>query len=194
MAATADPTFFATPALFRRWLKQHCAGAQQLWVGYHKVGAATPSMTWQQSVDQALCFGWIDGIRKSIDRDRYMIRFSPRKPGSSWSAVNIKRVNELIEQGLMMPTGLTAFAARKENRSGIYSYEQRSADLPDIYLKRMHANRAAAAFFLAQAPSYRKKVIWWVVSAKQEATRLRRLEQLIADSANGLQIGQFAAR
>ena len=123
-----------------------------------------------------------------------MIRFTPRKPASTWSAVNIKRINELTEQGLMMPPGLKAFAARKENRSGIYSYEQRSADLPDIYLKRMRANRAAAAFFSAQAPSYRKKVIWWVVSAKQEATRLRRLEQLIATSAKGLQLEQFAAR
>jgi uncharacterized protein YdeI (YjbR/CyaY-like superfamily) len=192
--ATADPSFFATPALFRRWLKQHCASARQLWVGYHKVGAMTPNLTWQQSVDQALCFGWIDGVRKNIDRNRYMIRFTPRKPASTWSAVNIKRVNELIEQGLMMPHGLKAFEARKENRSGIYSYEQRSADLPDIYLKRMRANRAAAAFFSAQVPSYRKKVIWWVVSAKQEATRLRRLEQLIADSSNRLLIQQFAAR
>jgi uncharacterized protein YdeI (YjbR/CyaY-like superfamily) len=192
--ATADPTFFATPALFRRWLKQHGASAQHLWVGYHKVGVVTPSLTWQQSVDQALCFGWIDGIRKNIDRDRYMIRFTPRKPASTWSAVNIKRVNELIEQGLMMPCGLKAFEARKENRSGIYSYEQRSVDLPGIYLKRMRANRSANAFFSSQALSYRKKVIWWVVSAKQEATRLRRLEQLIAESSNGLLIAQFAPR
>jgi uncharacterized protein YdeI (YjbR/CyaY-like superfamily) len=189
-----ETRFFRTPAEFRAWLAEYHATATEIGVVFHSKASGRPTMTWSEAVDQALCFGWIDGVRKNIDRNRYMIRFTPRKPVSTWSAVNIKRVNELIEQGLMMPRGLKAFEARKENRSGIYSYEQRPADLPDIYLKRMRRNRAAAAFFSAQAPSYRKKVIWWVVSAKQEATRLRRLEQLIADSSNGLLIGQFASR
>jgi uncharacterized protein YdeI (YjbR/CyaY-like superfamily) len=136
-------------------------------------------------VDQALCFGWIDGIRKSIDEVSYTIRFSPRRSGSTWSAVNIKRAGELIDQGLMHPAGLRAFEARQENRSGIYSYEQRSDQLPEEYDRLLRQNKAAWDFFQAQAAWYRKAAWWWVVSAKKEATRIKRLEQLIEDSANG---------
>jgi uncharacterized protein YdeI (YjbR/CyaY-like superfamily) len=150
-----------------------------------------PSITWPQSVDEALCFGWIDGIRKSIDDVSYKIRFTPRRARSIWSAVNIKRVEELVNQGLMRPAGLKAFEARLENRSGIYSYEQRSPELPVQYEKKLKKNVAAWKFFQAQSPSYRKAVNWYVLSARKEETRLKRLGQLIEDSAQGRRIPQF---
>lgn len=158
------------------------------------MNSGKPSITWPQSVDEALCSGWIDGIRKSLDEISYIIRFTPRRPNSVWSAVNIQRAEALIEQGRMQPAGLQAFAARKENRSGIYSYEQRSATLVEPYATRLRANAAAWAFFQAQRASYQKAANWWVVSAKQEATRLKRLEQLIADSAQGRTISPFTRR
>jgi uncharacterized protein YdeI (YjbR/CyaY-like superfamily) len=185
--------FFKTPAAFRKWFETHHASETELWVGFYKKDSGKASITWPQSVDEALCFGWIDGLRKSIDEVSYKIRFTPRKPRSIWSAVNIKRAGELMEQGLMSPAGLTAFAAREENRSGIYSYEQRSAELPDQYGKKLKQNPAAWKFFQAQPASYRKAANWWVVSAKQEETRLKRLEKLIEDSANGRTIRQFTA-
>jgi uncharacterized protein YdeI (YjbR/CyaY-like superfamily) len=178
-------TYFKSPADFRKWLETHSAAAQELWVGFYKKGSGKPSVTWPESVDQALCFGWIDGLRKTVDETRYKIRFSPRRRGSIWSAINIKRAGELIEEGLMHPAGLKAFEARKEYRSGIYSYEQRSADLDGVYEKKFKQNKAAWEFFQKQPPSYRKKAIWWVVSAKTEATRLKRLAKLIEDSAQG---------
>ncbi len=183
--------FFKSSSDLRQWLEAQHATAQELWVGYYKKGTGRPSITWPESVDQALCFGWIDGIRKSIDDVSYTIRFSPRKPGSTWSAVNIKRVEELAGQGLMRPAGLTAFEARKDNKSGIYSYEQRSAALPAPYEKTLRKNTAAWKFFQAQPASYRKAAYWWVVSARQEATRLKRLDQLIEYSAHGRTIPQF---
>lgn len=185
------PTFFSTPADFRRWLEAHHATETELLVGFYKVSSGQPSITWPESVDQALCFGWIDGLRKRVDDERYTIRFTPRKPASTWSAVNIKRVQELTQLGLMAPAGLKAFEARQENRSGIYSYEQRTAELPAEYEKALKANRAAWTFFQAQPASYRKAAMWWIVSAKQEATRLKRLEQLIDLSAHEQQIPQF---
>lgn len=163
----------------------------QQWVGFYKKDSGKASITWPQSVDEALCFGWIDGIRKSIDQVSYKIRFTPRKPRSIWSTVNIKRAGELAEQGLMQPAGLKAFAARRENRSGIYSYEQRSAELPAVYAGKLNKNAAAWKFFQSQPPSYRKAVNWWVVSAKKEETRLKRLDTLIEDSAAGRTIPQF---
>ena len=162
-------------------------------MGYYKKDSGKTSITWPQSVDEALCFGWIDGIRKSIDETRYMIRFTPRKSRSIWSAVNIKRAGELIEQGVMQPAGLKAFAAREENRSGIYSYEQRSPELPDQYRKLLRKNSRAVKFFDAQPPSYRKAANWWVQSAKKEETRLTRLGELISLSARGERIPQFVA-
>ena len=186
-------TFFKSPGEFRKWLEKHHATARELWVGYYKKGSGKPSMTWPESVDEALCFGWIDGIRKSVDEDSYTIRFTPRKPGSTWSSVNIKRVQELSEKGLMQPAGLEAFAARKEYRSGIYSYEQRGDQLPEPYAAGLRKNKAAWDFFQAQPPSYRKAAYWWVVGAKKEETRLKRLEQLIEASAGGRRIGQFLA-
>lgn len=138
-----------------------------------------------ESVDQALCFAWIDGVRKRIDDDGYMIRFSPRKPTSIWSSINTARAKELIKLGLMHPVGLKAFKARKEYRSGIYSYEQRSAELVGPYSGKLKRNKAAWSFFQAQPPSYRKMMKWWIVSAKQEETRLKRLNSLIEESAAG---------
>jgi uncharacterized protein YdeI (YjbR/CyaY-like superfamily) len=176
--------YFKSAHDFRRWLEKNHATMQELWVGYYKKSSQQPSMTWPESVDEALCFGWIDGIRRSVDDLRYTIRFTPRRRGSIWSAVNIKRARELSDKGLMKPPGMAAFGARTENRSGIYSYEQRSANLDGPYEKKLRQNKAAWDFFYAQPPSYRKAIGWWVVSAKQEATRLKRLKKLIEESAN----------
>ncbi|MGH9388500.1 MAG: YdeI/OmpD-associated family protein [Vicinamibacteria bacterium] len=179
--------FFETPAHFRKWLEANHEKASELWVGFYKVGGK-PSITWHESVREALSFGWIDGVRKSVDEGSYTIRFSPRKPSSVWSAINVRIAKELIEEGRMLPAGLRAFEARKENRSGIYSYENRPQTLPDAYEKKLRKNGAAWKTFQAQPPWYRRTVTWWVVSAKKEETRLKRLEQLIADSAKGLTI------
>jgi uncharacterized protein YdeI (YjbR/CyaY-like superfamily) len=183
--------FFKSPPDFRKWLEANHARATELWVGFYKKDSGKPSITWPQSVDEALCFGWIDGIRKSIDDVSYKIRFTPRKPRSIWSAVNIKRTQELIDQRRMRPAGLKAFQAREENRSGIYSYEQRLPELPDPYGQQLKKNSAAWKFFHAQTPSYRRAASWWVVNAKKEETRLKRLEKLIEHSAKGRTIPQF---
>ena len=177
--------YFTTPSDFRRWLEKNHAIRQELLVGYHKKNSRQPSMTWSESVGEALCFGWIDGIRKSVDYLRYTIRFTPRRRGSIWSAVNIKRARELSDRGLMEPAGMSAFNARKENKSGIYSYEQRSVNIDVPYEKKLKQNKVAWDFFYAQPPAYRKAVGWWIVSAKQEATRAKRLERLMRESARG---------
>jgi uncharacterized protein YdeI (YjbR/CyaY-like superfamily) len=177
--------FFRTAAEFRAWLARNHSSKAELHVGYFNKASNKPSMGWAESVAQALCFGWIDGIRRNVDAESYSIRFTPRKSVSIWSAVNIGRVEELGKQGLMHPAGLAAYARRRENKSGIYSYEQRSVTLDGAYEKLLKKNRAAWKFFYAQPPSYRKVIIWWVVSAKQEATRLKRLARLIDESARG---------
>lgn len=184
----AEATYFANPELFRRWLGKHHAKASELLVGYYKTGSGQPSMSWPQSVDEALCHGWIDGVRKRIDAQRYCIRFTPRKPGSIWSAVNIRRVEALSQEGRMQPAGLAAFARRSETRSVVYAYEQKDSALSAEYLQRLEADPAAHSFFSAQAPWYRRKASWWVMSAKKLETRERRIEQLIAASAQQRQI------
>ena len=176
--------YFKSATDFRRWLEKNHATTQELWVGYYKKASGQPTITWPESVDEALCFGWIDGVRNDVGDWRYMIRFMPRRRGSIWSAVNIKRAREVSDKGLMKPPGMAAFDARKENRSGIYSYEQRSTNLDAPYEKMLRQNKAAWDFFYAQRPSYRKAIGWWIVSAKQEATRLKRLQRLIEESAN----------
>jgi uncharacterized protein YdeI (YjbR/CyaY-like superfamily) len=187
-----DPIYFASPEEFRAWLEQHHETQKELLVGYHKKGTGKPSMTWPESVDEALCFGWIDGVRRSVDDERYCIRFTPRKARSTWSAVNIKRMAELTELGRVRPAGLKAFAARAPENSGIYAYENRDAAALDADAEaQFRANPAAWEFFQAQAPSYRRSAIWWVISAKQEATRQKRLATLIDDSANGRRLAQF---
>jgi len=180
--------FFETPAALRKWFRAHHATANELWVGFHRKGSGRASITWPESVDEALCVGWIDGIRKRLDDDSYTIRFTPRRKGSIWSAVNIARVAVLTKQKRMRPTGVAAFAARRENRSGIYSYEQRRDALEEPYASRLSKNRRASVFFDAQPPSYRKLMGWWIVSAKKEETRLARLEKLIEASARGERI------
>jgi uncharacterized protein YdeI (YjbR/CyaY-like superfamily) len=180
------PTFFATPAEFRAWLEQHHDSQTELLVGYYKKASGRPSITWPESVDQALCFGWIDGVRRSLGDEAYTIRFTPRKPRSIWSAVNIKRAGELIEAGLMHPAGLAAFERRDEERSAIYSYEQRnSARFTPEQEREFRAQPAAWEWFEAQAPSFRRAACWWVTSAKREETRARRLGQLIEAAAAG---------
>jgi uncharacterized protein YdeI (YjbR/CyaY-like superfamily) len=164
----------------------HHATEQELWVGYYKKDSGKPSITWPESVDEALCFGWIDGLRKSIDAMSYMIRFTPRKPRSAWSAVNINRVAELTQLGKMQPAGLKAFAERAEDRSEIYAYENRKqAALNEADERRFRANEDAWEFFQAQPAGYRSTAIWWVITAKKEETRQSRLNRLIEDSAHG---------
>jgi uncharacterized protein YdeI (YjbR/CyaY-like superfamily) len=185
------PTFFATPAQFRKWLAKHHASATELWVGFYKKSTGKPSITWPEAVDQALCFGWIDGIRKSIDDDSYTNRFTPRRAGSIWSAVNTKRAKELIELGEMQPAGAKAFGARDVKKTNLYSFERDKVELPPAMLKKFRANKKAWSFFESQPPSYRKPVTWWVISAKQAATQERRLAQLIEDSGRGERIAQM---
>jgi uncharacterized protein YdeI (YjbR/CyaY-like superfamily) len=173
-------TFFASPAAFRKWLDKHHAKATELHVGYYKKHTGRPSIDWPQSVDQALCYGWIDGIRRRIDDDVFTIRFTPRRRGSIWSAVNIRRVKVLTREGQMTPSGLAAFKLRKEYKSGIYAYEQRGVDLPEPYAGLLKKSKKAWATFQKQRPSYRKQVFWYIVSAKKEETRMKRLNAIIA--------------
>ena len=178
------PAFFATPQEFRAWLEKHHQETPELWVGFHKKASGKPSITWPEAVDQALCFGWIDGVRKSVDETSYTIRFTPRKPGSTWSAINIRRVRALTESGHMQPAGLKAFEHLKSEKSAIYSYEQRrTAKLEGVHEEQFRGNKKAWEFFQAQAPWYRRTAAFWVISAKKEETRLKRLQTLIEDSA-----------
>jgi uncharacterized protein YdeI (YjbR/CyaY-like superfamily) len=179
--------FFETPEQWRAWLAEHHATAREVEVGFRRRATGLPSLTWSESVDEALCFGWIDGVRRSVDETSYRIRFTPRKPSSNWSRVNIAKVQKLIEEGRMRPAGLAAFEARREERSGVYSFEQaeRPAALPPEYDALLRADPAAAADFDARPPSYRRAAVHWVTSAKREETRLRRLAQLIECGAQG---------
>lgn len=192
---TDTPVFFATPAMFAAWLRRHHARERELLVGFYKKGSGTPSITWPESVAEALCVGWIDGVRRRLDEDRYTIRFTPRSPKSTWSAVNVAMAKRLIAEGRMLPAGLAAFERRREAATGIYSYEQRkTAELLPAHQKQLRANRAARAYFEAQAPGYRHAVAHWIGSAKQDATRERRLATLIACSAEGRKIPPFIER
>lgn len=192
MSAPENVIFFATPAEFRAWLEEHHSSAPELWVGFHKKGSGRPSITWPEAVDEALCVGWIDGIRKSIDGESYRIRFTPRKPQSTWSAVNLARVEALTREGRMRPAGLKAFEKRTEAKTGIYAYEQRkAAELDEASEQRFRSDPEAWEYFESRPPGYRKTAIWWVVSAKKEETRQKRLEQLIEDSRNQRPIAQL---
>jgi uncharacterized protein YdeI (YjbR/CyaY-like superfamily) len=183
------PRYFATPAAWRDWLARNHQSCPELWVGFYKKGTGRASITWPESVDQALCFGWIDGVRKSVDEERYVIRFSPRRPDSAWSVVNSKRVTELKKAGLMSPAGLKAAANRTAAKSAIYTYEQRrDATLGREYEALFKKQPLAWTYFSAQPPSYRRLCAFWVTSAKKEETRLRRLTSLIRDSAQGRRI------
>lgn len=178
------PMFFTKPADFRKWLQKNHAKEKELIVGFYKVDSGKPSMSWPESVDEALCFGWIDGIRKSIDEQSYQIRFTPRKASSIWSAVNIKKVEELKKLGLMQAPGIAAFEKLKEEKSKIYSHEKEEAKLPPHMEKEFKSNKKAWKYFLSLAPSYQKISIHWIVGAKQEATKIKRLHIIINDSEN----------
>lgn len=191
-----DPniTFFKTPADFRNWLKKNHAKKAEAWVGFYKTSSGKKSITWPESVDQALCFGWIDGLRKGIDEESYKIRFTPRKKSSIWSAVNLKKMEELKKSGLMQEAGLKIFNERNEKNEKKYSFEQQEIKLDTSYEKKFKSGKEAWKWFSSSAASYQKAAIWWVMQAKQESTRLRRLETLIKDSANGERIKEMRVR
>lgn len=176
------PVFFLNEKEFRKWLEKNHNKKTELLVGYYKVNTCKPSMTWSKSVDEALCFGWIDGIRKSIDEESYCIRFTPRRVTSIWSAVNINKVKKLTKSGLMHPAGIEVFNNRKKEKSGIYSFESGAKKFAENYENKFRANKKAWTFLTSQAPSYRRMVIHWIMSAKQEKTQLSRLERTITES------------
>lgn len=183
----AEPRFFRTQAEWRRWLEKNHAAAAEQWVGFHKVGAEKTGITYQQALDEALCFGWIDAVRRGGDLT-WSIRFTPRRKGSIWSAVNIARIEQLKSEGRVAPPGLAVYEARDPERQKKYSFENRDLVLAPDYETRLRADKRAWAWFEAMPRSYRHPAVWWVMSAKQEATRERRLAALIADSAAGRKI------
>jgi uncharacterized protein YdeI (YjbR/CyaY-like superfamily) len=176
------PVFFAKPADFRKWLEKNHKKETVLMVGFYKVNSGKPSITWSQAVDEALCYGWIDGVRNSIDKDSYQIRFTPRKPTSSWSAINIQKIERLTQQGLMRQAGIESFKNRKEDKSKIYAYENAEVNLSPELEKLFKENNKAWAYFQSLAPTYRKTSVKWVMTVRQETTRIRRLNELINDS------------
>jgi uncharacterized protein YdeI (YjbR/CyaY-like superfamily) len=181
-----DAIYFSSPEEFRTWLEQHHESEQEVWVGYWKKASGKPSLTWSLAVDEALCFGWIDGVMRRVDDRRHIQRFTPRKPTSNWSAINIAKVERLRAEGRMRPAGEAAFARRREDKSAIYAYEQyRNPVLEPEHEARFKADAAAWEYFMSCPPSYRRPAIWWVVSAKKRATRERRIATLIEDSAAG---------
>jgi uncharacterized protein YdeI (YjbR/CyaY-like superfamily) len=182
------PTFFTSQSDFRRWLEKYHAEARELWVGFYRKQSGKGGITYPEALDEALCFGWIDGLRKAVDDSSYTIRFTPRKADSIWSAVNTKRVGELTKLGRMQKPGLAAFEARDLKKSQQYSYERYNCRLEAAHEQKFKANTKAWEFFRAQAPWYRRTTTWWVVSAKTEETRLKRLTTLIEDSEQGRRI------
>jgi uncharacterized protein YdeI (YjbR/CyaY-like superfamily) len=183
-----EPVFFASQIEFRKWLEKNHDKASELLVGFWKVGAGKPSMTWSESVDQALCFGWIDGVRKSLGTEAYTIRFSPRRPKSIWSKINIEKIERLKKDGLIRPAGLAAFEKKEDHRSAIYAYENRPKEFAAEHEKQFRKNKKAWKFFIEQPPGYRRLMIFYVSSAKQEATRSTRLEKLISASEKGTRL------
>lgn len=182
------PVFFESPAALRKWLAKNHKSADELWVGMYKKHTGKPSITWPQVVDEVLCFGWIDGIRKSIDADSYTNRITPRRKGSHWSAVNLKRVLELQAEGRMTPAGMKAYEERDPAKSQQYSSEQQGVALPATLEARFKKNKQAWTFFNQQPPGYRKTILWWVASAKREDTQIKRLQRLIEVSAAGARV------
>jgi uncharacterized protein YdeI (YjbR/CyaY-like superfamily) len=182
----SDPIYFASPEEFRAWLEQHHESDTEVWLGMWKRATGKPSCSWAEAVDEALCFGWIDGLVRRVDDERHMQRFTPRKPTSNWSAINVANVERLRAEGRMRPAGEAAFARRRDDRTAVYSHEQRKSPqlAPDEQVQ-LEADADAWAFFSARPPSYRRPAIWWVISAKRPETRARRLATLIADSAAG---------
>ena len=188
------PKFFRNAAAFRRWLGLHHARAAELVVGFYKKDSGRARLSWPASVEEALCFGWIDGVRRRLDAVSYAVRFTPRRAGSIWSAVNIRKVAALRAAGRMQPAGLKAFRARRAQRSGRYSYEQRPAQLPEPHARLLKRDAAAFRFFMSQIPSYRRAAVWWVISAQRPETRARRAALLVELSAAGKLIPEFLPR
>lgn len=184
-AEPIGPIFFASPAEWRSWLEENHATASEVFVGFHKQKTGRRAMTWSEAVDEALCFGWIDGIVRRIDEDRYRQRFTPRKPTSNWSAVNIEKVAKLSAEGRMAPAGLAAFERRAEDRSRVYAFEQKDARLPPDFEARLRADADAWRHWESRPPGYKRVATWWVISAKRPETRERRMATLIEDSAAG---------
>jgi uncharacterized protein YdeI (YjbR/CyaY-like superfamily) len=180
-----EPTFFRSPEEFRAWLRAHHGTVSELLLGFYKKRSGVTGFTQAQAVDEALCFGWIDGHVRAIDENRYTARFTPRTPHSIWSAVNIRRAEQLIAEGRMEPSGLKTYTGRDPRQAGKYSYENRPQSFEEADEALFRANVPAWAFFQAQTASYRRTAIWWVVSAKTEATHRKRLETLIQDSSEG---------
>lgn len=187
--ASLKPVFFASPAELRSWLENNHATATGLLLGLYRKESGKGGITYPEALDEALCFGWIDGIRKRFDESSYTVCFTPRRPASIWSAVNTKRVGELMKLGRMHPVGQKVFDERDQKRSNLYSYERATCKLDGAYEKKFRANKKAWEFYQAQPPGYRRTSAWWVISAKREETRLRRLAQLVEDSAKGRRIG-----
>lgn len=185
------PTFFATPADFRTWLKKNCDTETVLWVGYFKKATGKPSATWEETVDEALCYGWIDGVRRSLNEESYVIRFSPRKPKSVWSRRNIERVEALEIEGRMKTAGLDAYAHKDVHADSGYAVGDRPEDLPQEMITQFKKYSVAWIFYTSQPPSYRKQTTAWITSAKREETQQRRLATLINDSADGIRIKQL---
>lgn len=186
-----QPIFFTNTQTLRQWFIDNHQTETELIVGYYKKGVEKETITWSDSVDEAICFGWIDGVRKSIDEISYQIRFTPRKATSIWSKVNIEKVERLKKQNLMFPSGIVAFEKRKEDKSMIYSFEQDVVELPSNFEELFRANPKAWDFFTKQAPSYQKTAIWKIISSKQDTTKIRKLQELIEDSANGRKIKEL---
>lgn len=192
--ATTSPRFFANRAAWRRWLGANHDKQTEILLGLHKRHTDVSAMSYRDALDEALCFGWIDGVRRRIDDARWSIRFSPRKAGSIWSAINLKRFAELQKEGRVEQAGLAMFEARSADRTGVYSYENRPREFEPAYERKFRASRKAWQFFQSQPPGYRRTLVWFVMSAKQEATRQRRLDQLIAASAAGRRIEWMSKR
>ncbi len=180
--------FFKTPLDFRKWLEKNHLKEKELLVGFYRVNSGKKSITWSESVDQALCFGWIDSIRRSIDEESYSIRFTPRKPTSIWSNVNLKKMEELEKRKLIFPAGYEIFKKRKENKTGVYSFENAEVKLSADFEKIFRKNKKAWDWFQKQIPSYKKPVVRWVMMAKREETKKKRLNELILDAENGKKI------
>ncbi|RYE21390.1 MAG: bacteriocin-protection protein [Sphingobacteriales bacterium] len=188
-----EPTFFISPQAFRKWLHKHHATAPEVVVGFWKKATGKQSMTWSEAVDQALCYGWIDSRGLSLGDEAHQVRFTPRRPGSVWSTININKVKALTEQGLMQPAGIEAYNLRKEDKSSIYAHEQGELTMPKDMERKFKANKTAWNNYAAMAPSYRKNVVWWLVTARQEATQQKRLQELIADSEAGIKVKHLRA-
>ena len=184
------PTFFSSAEKFRQWLEQNHDRESELLVGFHKKSSGKKSVTYAEALDEALCFGWIDGVRRNLDETSYTIRFTPRKPRSIWSNVNVNHVERLKKEGRMHAAGLEAYARRSPERTGIYAFENKPKQLSPAYEKTFRQNKKAWKFFEEEMPpSLKRTTIFWIMSAKKDETQLRRLKHVIENSEKGVKSG-----